>query len=188
MKSVCLMLAAAFTAIGNAAAAPIAAAPEPGKRTVHFVQDDAQDYMVSKIYVLRYVQSNDVMPFVMSMVKRYNMNSVVNCIEYGAQNEQILTVTTPIGMMPYVDDFIAKADRPVMIDGKVPGEILRGTGITRFPTRLTAGRSARSYPADSGRPPRRPDRRSGGFPHWPGGPLRTSFRTVPSGQRECSRP
>ena len=131
MKSVCLMLAAAFTAIGNAAAAPTAAAPEPGKRTVHFVQDDAQDYMVSKIYVLRYVQSNDVMPFVMSMVKRYNMNSVANCIEYGPDNRQYLTVTCPVGMMPYVDDFVAKADRDIRIDGKVPGDIIRGTGITR---------------------------------------------------------
>ena len=131
MKSVCLMLAAAFTAIGNAAAAPTAAAPEPGKRTVHFVQDDAQDYMVSKIYVLRYVQSNDVMPFVMSMVKRYNMNSVANCIEYGPDNQQYLTVTCPVGMMPYVDDFVAKADRDIRIDGKVPGDIIRGTGITR---------------------------------------------------------
>ena len=102
-----------------------------GVRTLRFVQDDAQDYMVSKIYVLKYVQANDITPFLNSMVKRYNMNSVVNCIEYGSQNEQIVTVTTPIGMMPYVDDFIAKVDRPVMIDGKVPGEILRGTGITR---------------------------------------------------------
>ena len=71
------------------------------------------------------------MPFVTGIVKRYNMNSVVNCIEYGNSNEQILTVTCPVGMMPYVDDFIAKVDRDVRIDGKVPGEIIRGTGITR---------------------------------------------------------
>ena len=58
---------------------------EPGEQTLRFVQDDAQDYMVSKIYVLKYVQSNDVTPFVQSIVKRYNMNSVVGCIKYGDQ-------------------------------------------------------------------------------------------------------
>ena len=104
----------------------------PDTRTLHFVQDDAQDYMVSKIYILKYAQSNDVTPFVTGMVKRYNMNSVVNCIEYPRDgNQQILTVTCPVGMMPYVDDFIKKVDRPVEIEGKVPGEIIRGTGITR---------------------------------------------------------
>jgi len=105
--------------------------PAPKTQTLRLVQDDAQDYMVSKIYILKYVQSNDVTPWVMSMVKRYNMNSVVNCIEYGSQNQQILTVTCPMGMMPYVDDFIKKVDRNIEIDGKVPGDIIKGTGITR---------------------------------------------------------
>ena len=104
---------------------------EPVRQTLRFVQDDAQDYMVSKIYVLKYAQSNDLMPFVQSMVKRYNMNSVVNCIEYGSQNQQILTVTCPVGMMPYVDEFIRMADRNITIHGKVPGDIIKGTGITR---------------------------------------------------------
>ena len=103
----------------------------PGVQQLRFVQDDAQDYMVSKIYVLKYAQANDLMPFVAGMIKRYNMNSSVSCIEYGSQNEQILTVTCPVGMMPYVDAFVKMADRNVMIDGKVPGDIIRGTGITR---------------------------------------------------------
>ncbi len=127
-----LLLAAVLaTAVDAAAESPAGQGPEPGKRTVRLVQDDAQDYMVSKIFTLKYAQSNDVMPFVMSMVRRYNMNSIVNCIEYGNDNQQILTVTCPVGMMPYVDDFIAKVDRPIRLDGKIPGEIIRGTGITR---------------------------------------------------------
>ncbi len=110
----------------------IQAAEESGKvRKLHFIQDDAQDYMVSKIYNLKYVQSNDVQPFLLGMVKRYNSNSSVGCIEYGADNSQMLTVTCPVKMMPYVDDFIAKIDRNVLIDGKVPGDIIKGTGITR---------------------------------------------------------
>ena len=97
---------------------------------VHLVQDDAQDYMVSKIYRLKYVQANDLVPFVMGMVMRYNINSSVNTI-LGGNNEQLLTVTCPVEMMPYVDDFVRKADRDIKIDGKQPGDIIRGTGITR---------------------------------------------------------
>lgn len=112
----------------------VSAADEPqsggGIRRLHFIQDDAQDYMVSKIYTLRYAQANDLIPFVSGIVMRYNINSVVNSISYG-DNRQLLTVTCPEKMIAYVDDFIAKADRPIEIDGKVPGEIIQGTGITR---------------------------------------------------------
>jgi len=97
---------------------------------VHLVQDDAQDYMVSKIYRLKYVQANDIVPFVMGMVMRYNINSSVNTI-LGGNNEQLLTVTCPVEMMPYVDDFVLKVDRNIKVAGKQPGDIIRGTGITR---------------------------------------------------------
>ena len=100
-------------------------------RKIHLIQDDAQDYMVSKIYKLKYAQSNDLAPFVSGMVMRYNVNSSVSSIEYGADNTQLLTVTCPIEMMPCVDDFIAKADRNIPLSGKEPGEIVKGTGITR---------------------------------------------------------
>ena len=43
-------------------------AEENASRTLRFVQDDAQDYMVSKIYTLKYVQANDITPFVMGIV------------------------------------------------------------------------------------------------------------------------
>ena len=104
--------------------------PGSGVRKLHFIQDDAQDYMVSKIYTLRYAQANDLIPFVSGIVMRYNINSVVNSIEYG-DNRQLLTVTCPEKMIAFVDDFITKADRPIEIDGKIPGEIIQGTGITR---------------------------------------------------------
>ena len=117
----CLMLMAAVAL----------AAEEQETRTLRLVQDDAQDRMVSKIYTLKYTQSNDILPFLLGAIKRYNINSSANCIEYGNNNQQFLTVTCPVKMMPYVDDFIRKADREVKIDGRVPGEIIKGTGITR---------------------------------------------------------
>ena len=63
-------------------------------RKVHLIQDDAQDYMVSKIYPLKYAQANDLIPFVSGIVMRYNINSAVNSIEFG-NNQQWLTVTCP---------------------------------------------------------------------------------------------
>ena len=101
-----------------------------GVRKIRLIQDDAQDYMVSKLYPLKYAQANDLIPFVSGMVLRYNNNSSVNSIEYG-NNQQYLSVTCPVKMMPYVDDFVAKADRDIKVDGRVPGDIIRGTGITR---------------------------------------------------------
>ncbi len=109
------------------------ASPDPTaqkSRKVHLIQDDAQDKMVSKIYKLKYVQGNDLIPFVSGIVMRYNINSIVDSVSYG-NNQQWLTVTCPVEMMPYVDEFIAKADRNVKIAGKVPGEIIQGSGITR---------------------------------------------------------
>ncbi len=110
---------------------PMAHAETPPTRQLRFVQDDAQDYMVSQIYKLKYVQANDITPFLLGIVMRYNMNSSVGNIEYGADNSQLLSVTCPVKMMPYVDDFIAKVDRNVTIDGKTPADIIKGTGITR---------------------------------------------------------
>ena len=100
-------------------------------QTVRLVQDDAQDYMVSRIFLLKHIQANDIAPFVLGMVKRYNMNSTVSNIQYTQAQQEILTVTCPEGMMPFVQDFISKADRPVKIAGKTPDDIIRGTGITR---------------------------------------------------------
>ena len=120
------------------AAAQNAPGENPGVQKLRFIQDDAQDRMVSKVYQLKYVQSNDVTPFLLGIVKRYNMNSSVNCIEYGADNTQLLTVTCPVKMMPYVDDFIRKIDRDIKVDGRTPADVIRGTGITRtvYPARF----------------------------------------------------
>ena len=123
-----------FGALLFAAAFPALAEPpeaEKNIRKLHFVQDDAQDYMVSKLYHLQYAQSNDLLPFVQGMIMRYNTNSSANCITYGTDNKQLLAVTCPVKMMPYVDEFVRLADRPIRLDGKVPGEIIQGTGITR---------------------------------------------------------
>ena len=83
-------------------------------RKIHLIQDDAQDYMVSKIYRLKYAQSNDLAPFVSGMVMRYNVNSSVNSIEYGANNTQLLTVEetkAKIASLAYIQDELAKWEK-----------------------------------------------------------------------------
>ena len=127
-KTTALALGLLLCTVATAQNAP---GENPGVQKLRFIQDDAQDRMVSKVYQLKYVQSNDVTPFLLGIVKRYNMNSSVNCIEYGADNTQLLTVTCPVKMMPYVDDFIRKIDRDIKVDGRTPADVIRGTGITR---------------------------------------------------------
>ena len=124
-----LMICGSILSVLSVSAVP-AGGSTGNVQKVHFIQDDAQDYMVSKLYKLKYAQANDLVPFVSGMVMRYNINSSANTI-LGANNEQILTVTCPVEMMPYVDDFVAKVDRNIQIGGKTPGDIIRGTGITR---------------------------------------------------------
>ena len=123
-----LMLAVA----GGLCGAPLQPDQPPPTQTLRLVQDDAQDYMVSRIFTLKHIQSNDVVPFVEGMVKRYNMNSSVSCFSYayGSVREQILSVTTPEKMMTHVAAFLEMADRAA---GNVsPGnDVIRGTGISR---------------------------------------------------------
>ena len=104
----------------------------PPRQTLRLVQDDAQDYMVSKIYTLQYIQANDIAPFVSGIVKRYNMNSSVSCFaySYGSTNQQVLSVTAPEKIMTCVTEFLQMADR--RSPNAAPGaEIIRGTGVTR---------------------------------------------------------
>ncbi len=87
--------------------------------------------MVSKIYYLKHVQANDVQSFLLSAVKRYNINSTVSDIGYGTEKRQMLTVTCPVKMMPYVDDFVRKIDKDVKVSERVFGNSIKGSGITR---------------------------------------------------------
>lgn len=97
--------------------------------------------MISKVYELKYLKANDVAPFVLGVVKRNNTQSTVNRINYRAGDEQLLTVSCPVRMMPYVDDLIAKLDRPARVAGGGEDPI-RGTGITRnlYPARFRSAR------------------------------------------------
>ena len=97
--------------------------PDDKVQKIRFVEDDGQNYMTSKIYTLQHQKANDVVPFVLGAVKRYAKNSTVDRINYSAGKQQLVAVTCPTPLIPYIDDLISKLDRP--------GTVIEGTGITR---------------------------------------------------------
>lgn len=99
-------------------------------KKLHLKQDDAQPYMVSKVYELKYMRADDLTPFVLGAVKRYDTQSQVERLNYKFKKEQYLVVSTSPEMMPYVDDMIAKLDRPGKKDEL--GSLIEGTGIFRY--------------------------------------------------------
>ena len=104
--------------------------PQDKIQKIRFKEDDAQNYMVSKVYELKHLKANDLVPFVLGAVKRYSSNSTADRINYTSE-KQWIAVTTGVRMMPYVDDMIAKLDRPSAKRGPY-GSLLDGTGIRRY--------------------------------------------------------
>ncbi len=125
--------AAVLAASGSARAENV---PGPGTelskdkiQKIRFVEDDAQNYMVSKIYELKHQKANDLVPFVLGAVRRYASNSSADRINYAKGNKQFLAVSCPVPLMPYIDDMVSKLDRPSP-KGK-NGSGIDGTGIIR---------------------------------------------------------
>lgn len=103
---------------------------EVGKvQKIRFVEDDAQNYMVSKIYELKHQKANDLVPFLLGAIKRYAKNGSADRINYKAGGKQLIAVSCPGPLMPYIDDMVAKLDRPGA-KGK-DGSGIDGTGIVR---------------------------------------------------------
>jgi type II secretory pathway component GspD/PulD (secretin) len=101
-----------------------------GKRTVQIIEDRNQTYMASKVYKLQHMTAADLTPFVLGAVKRYDKHSQVERLDYKKKSEQYLVVHTGEQMLPYVDDMVAKLDRPGKKDDT--GSIVEGDGIYRF--------------------------------------------------------
>ncbi len=103
---------------------------DPDKtQKIRFVEDDAQNYMVSKIYELKHQKANDLVPFVLGAIKRYAKNGSADRINYSYGKKQFISVNCPIPLMPYIDDMIEKLDRPSSLG--VYGSGIEGTGIMR---------------------------------------------------------
>ena len=100
-------------------------------KKLEFLQDDLQLPFVSKIYTLKYVRAVDLTPFILGAVKRYNINSTVERLNFFEAKKQLLLVSTPPAMLAYVDEMIKYLDCP----GGIPdnaGSVIDGTGVFRY--------------------------------------------------------
>ncbi len=124
------LLTATFAAAAFSEEPQFAGASSSEKiQKIRFVEDDAQNYMVSKIYQLKHQKANDIVPFILGAIKRYAKNGSADRINYSAGKQQLVAVSCPVPLMPYIDDMIAKLDRP---GTKGPyGSGIDGTGIIR---------------------------------------------------------
>ena len=103
--------------------------PDDKIQKIRFVEDDAQNYMVSKIYELKHQKANDIVPFILGAIRRYAKNGTADRINFSAEKKQLVVVSCPEPLMPYLDDIVAKLDRP---GAKGPdGSGIDGTGIVR---------------------------------------------------------
>ncbi len=100
-------------------------------RRIHFLQDDAQSFIVSKVYELQHIAANDLAPYVLTAVIRYDDRSKVDRMRYLVGKKEFLMVSTPVDMMPYVDEMVAAMDRPSTVVDR-SGSIVNGTGMSRL--------------------------------------------------------
>ena len=111
------------------ATAGASAAEDGAVRTIRLRQDDAQVRYISKVYELKNVSSEAMLPFVNSAVLRYSRSSSVRRVTGGDGGEcNALLVSTGEEFMPYVDAIVAALDRPGA-DGKQGA--IEGTGMAR---------------------------------------------------------
>ena len=113
------------------AVAQFSAAYAEKVRKLEFLQDDAQERFVSRVYSLQYVKAVDITPFIQGAVKRYNTNSTVERLNYSEGKKQFLLVSTPPAMMVYVEEIIKQLDRPGGEPDKA-GSVIDGTAIFRY--------------------------------------------------------
>ena len=113
------------------AVAQFSAAYAEKVRKLEFLQDDAQERFVSRVYSLQYVKAVDITPFIQGAVKRYNTNSTVERLNYSEGKKQFLLVSTPPAMMAYVEEIIKQLDRPGGEPDKA-GSVIDGTAIFRY--------------------------------------------------------
>ena len=147
-KTICSALAV------FAAAAILPAAPADGKkdgavREIHLIQSDAQVRFDSKVYELKNVSSEAILPFVNSAIKRHSANSSVRRVTSADGKREALLVSAAKEFLPYVDNIIAALDRP----GKMNKNGIDGTGISRIaytPKYRAAGQFSRIINNTSG--------------------------------------
>ena len=119
-----LCLAAGALCLGPAAADE--SSQDDSARTIHLKQDDAQVRFDSRVYELKNVTSEAILPFVNSAIQRYSRNSTIRRVTAIAPDaKDAILVSTGREFLPYVDDIVAALDRPGQ-------KGIQGTGVARI--------------------------------------------------------
>jgi hypothetical protein len=104
--------------------------PADRTRTITLREDRDQNYMTTKVYQLKHTIAADLRPFVEGAVFRANPEGNVSRLTYAFGKTNFLSVHMPIWLVPYIDDMVAKLDRPGTLDAE--GSVIAGSGIYRF--------------------------------------------------------
>ena len=91
-------------------------------RTIHLKQDDAHVLFDSRVYELKNVSAEAILPFVNSAIQRYNRSSTIRrVIAIAPDAKDAILVSTGKEFLPYVDEIVAALDHPI-----------QGTGVARI--------------------------------------------------------
>ncbi len=99
-------------------------------RQIKVIEDRDQTFMTTKVYELKNARAADMTPFVLGAVQRYYKYSSVERLNDKANKRQILTVNMPVSLVPYIDDMVAKLDRPGVTDSQ--NSVIMSTGIAKL--------------------------------------------------------
>ena len=121
-----LCLAAGTLCLVSLAADDQTSQDDTSARTIHLKQDDGQVRFDSRVYELKNVTSESVLPFVNSAIQRYNRSSTIRRVTAIAPDaKDAILVSTGREFLPYVDEIVAALDRPGQ-------KGIQGTGVARI--------------------------------------------------------
>ncbi len=104
---------------------------EAGVRDIKFLVDDAQSKYTSKVFELKHVAPDDIIPYVNAAVSRFSARgSVQRITSSDPKAKGALLVSTGPRCIAFVADLIAKIDKPGKADKF--GSLIEGSGITRI--------------------------------------------------------
>ena len=126
-KSTLLFLALAAVCGGMAGTTATA---DDSIRTIVLTQDDGQVRFGSRIYELKNVSSEAILPFVNAAIQRYSKNSTIKRIVATDPNaKDAILVSTGVDFLPYVDEIVKALDYN---SAKKDSPVIQGTGISRI--------------------------------------------------------
>jgi hypothetical protein len=97
---------------GVSAAEETKSSAASGSRELRLIQDNGNVRFVSRLFETKNQPAQDLRPYIMSAILRYNINSRVQSVNFNGRRGHGLLVTTGEEFMPYVENLIRQLDVP----------------------------------------------------------------------------